>query len=914
MILRAITLSGWRCYLNEITVGEFNDRLNVVCGPNGIGKSTLFEALRRALMDSHAVTGQDIQAIRPWGRSLPPRVSVSFLHEGVHYRVTKQFLDDAFALLERKENGIFRRLAEGRHADEQVRRILSKNPPGRGLSQPRNWGLAQVLWAPQGELKFSDLSGDVITDIRNLLGVQVTDIAAGPIEKKILYLYERYFTQQGKVKTGKAAPPLAQMQASLDNVRQRRAEALEMLQRYEATSRRVEELGHRHRQLQLEIAELTQHVTEARREAETYRKLMADQENIRRDLEKTEAQYKQLNQHIRLIQSTQNEIRLKKEELKSLGTEEALKATELGERETRLTEARQHLDAVRKAGDAVEKAEHEAELARSYRELRDRQATVERRIDAIRSAEQSLDAARKERLALLAPNRKTLNAVRKAIGARDEARLLLEASLIRLEITPSANGVLEVTHGEPTGPSPLSDGKPFIVQGAPEVVAEIQGVARIRASGPTGDIETHRRAIRKQEQKIDDFTQPFGTADLVNLEGLVERAESLDRRLEEARKFLEMLQEEKDRDCLMKDQVELGARISNIEKEYPAWQALLPDYKALKVKAGDVKATHAMGLNDAALSWEQAHSAFAAAREQLRSIAEKAATTRIALQKSELQLEDLSRDGESLQDRQRALEKSLIDRDAGKTLLKRVDAELARFPNDCAVALANLEKNLQALQDASLKARDEERKALGTLETLADQGHYSALSQAEEEIAQLEETIRRENLKMEVVKLLFTTVSQCKTEAVMSVLKPVEEAAGRNLMRIAGRGLGRVSVGEGFVPCAVCPELSETPVDPINLSGGEQEQLYMVTRLALAEVLARDERQMAVFDDVLTATDTGRLARVMTLLEEAAEKLQLLILTCHPERYRALSGAAFFDLQQISNQKSKMEQTTNGHE
>jgi len=55
MILQSITLSGWRCFLEEITVGPFSDRLNVISGSNGIGKSTLFEALRRALMDSYLV-------------------------------------------------------------------------------------------------------------------------------------------------------------------------------------------------------------------------------------------------------------------------------------------------------------------------------------------------------------------------------------------------------------------------------------------------------------------------------------------------------------------------------------------------------------------------------------------------------------------------------------------------------------------------------------------------------------------------------------------------------------------------------------------------------------------------------------------------------------------------------------------
>jgi uncharacterized protein YhaN len=69
--------------------------------------------------------------------------------------------------------------------------------------------------------------------------------------------------------------------------------------------------------------------------------------------------------------------------------------------------------------------------------------------------------------------------------------------------------------------------------------------------------------------------------------------------------------------------------------------------------------------------------------------------------------------------------------------------------------------------------------------------------------------------------------------------------------------------------------------------------------LALAEILGKDERQMVVLDDVLTATDAGRLARVMGVLEDATQQLQILILTCHPERYRTLKNTQFFDLEAL---------------
>ena len=100
-------------------------------------------------------------------------------------------------------------------------------------------------------------------------------------------------------------------------------------------------------------------------------------------------------------------------------------------------------------------------------------------------------------------------------------------------------------------------------------------------------------------------------------------------------------------------------------------------------------------------------------------------------------------------------------------------------------------------------------------------------------------------------------------------------------------------------PIGVIPEALGKPVEIDNISGGEQEQLYLATRLALADVLTRDERQLVVLDDVLTSTDAERLARVMVILEEAAQRLQILVLTCHPERYRGLKEASFFDLEAV---------------
>lgn len=83
---------------------------------------------------------------------------------------------------------------------------------------------------------------------------------------------------------------------------------------------------------------------------------------------------------------------------------------------------------------------------------------------------------------------------------------------------------------------------------------------------------------------------------------------------------------------------------------------------------------------------------------------------------------------------------------------------------------------------------------------------------------------------------------------VASVSAPVERSASRMLSRVVGPRLGQLKLTGDFVPEAVSPEIATDPVPLHNLSGGEQEQLYLVARLALTDVLAKNERQLVVLD------------------------------------------------------------------
>jgi len=243
--------------------------------------------------------------------------------------------------------------------------------------------------------------------------------------------------------------------------------------------------------------------------------------------------------------------------------------------------------------------------------------------------------------------------------------------------------------------------------------------------------------------------------------------------------------------------------------------------------------------------------------------------------------------------------------DAAKAALEEAEKELAHYPDDPRLLVEKLERQIQAVGLQASNALEQQKLEEGRLQQLALEGPYSALSQVEEAMAGLRRQIEAEELRLNAVRLLWETVVDCRSRVLAGIRRPVEESATRILQRIAGTRLGGVQLADRFQPQAVRPRIATKEIDLIELSGGEKEQVHLAVRLALAEVLAGDDRRFIVLDDILTATDTGRLARILSIIEEAAQRLQLFVLTCHPERYRGMGEAHFFDLEEIVSRGNK---------
>lgn len=214
-------------------------------------------------------------------------------------------------------------------------------------------------------------------------------------------------------------------------------------------------------------------------------------------------------------------------------------------------------------------------------------------------------------------------------------------------------------------------------------------------------------------------------------------------------------------------------------------------------------------------------------------------------------------------------------RDAGLKLLGH--------PAPATEPAETLRRRRNELAERLKQMQEEAAELKGAIEEGIGDGLYGEISATEERLSN-QETHRNVQLRRaQAAKLLRETLSLAKSELAEGLPEKLAEQATVYYRQIAGPAAPALVLNRHWHPeSAVVPDAA--PVFS-ELSGGEMEQVLFATRLALARYLSSGEQQLAVFDDSLLATDDARLAKVRNILESVAETMQVLVLTCHPEKW-----------------------------
>jgi len=419
MILRSIAVDGIACFADRFEINDLSDGLNIIYGPNGAGKSTLMTAIARALFDSHRVGGARIKELVPWGRKLSPTVALRFEHEANRYRIEKTFVTEAAATLSRWEDGRYVSLARGADADNMVREMMQATAPSRGASDVSNWGISQILFAPQHRMALPELSGNIAQRIRQSFTEQVTGDQGSDIADRIAAEYNIVFTTAGKYKTGKNAPPLADLTSQRDTLIARRDELVDLLATYERCSGDIVDLEETVKLHERQLESIDAQRRQAVGQADRYRELITKRDQEAANVEAVEGKFKLLTQQIEQLSKERTEAAQCAKRIDQLKQQQEINDADVKHRSEALKKSCSSLAELEKRKTEIIEQTNKSEAASRLTGEKQNIQRLDRDLERIETAVDQRDSARRRRSETVDPTANEIRAIRAAMRDLD---------------------------------------------------------------------------------------------------------------------------------------------------------------------------------------------------------------------------------------------------------------------------------------------------------------------------------------------------------------------------------------------------------------------------------------------------------------------------------------------------------------
>jgi len=882
MHFKSIRVERFRQLRDGVDLPHLEPRLNVIAGRNETGKSTLLQAMRAALFNRY--TSRVGEQLRPYGATVSPKVHLVFDLDGTEYRLTKVFSRrrEGTATLEADDGHRW----EGPAAEDQLAELLGFAYASRGGSRPKHQGLAGLLWVEQATayapVTLTNRSRQRIhqvfeQDMRELLGGDRGEA----LHHRIETLWGEYFDSRRKPRgdyriLGEREAELRERLQAIRGELAAYENKVDRLERQQAELRAYREDG------ALDKAEVRLRSAQAAAErvTELQARVRAGEEQLGRAQAERDAAKQAWEDHTKLIgeyREARQAAATAEQAVREKETESVQRNTQLAQLRTRLAE----LESRKQDREAEQRLVRDLE---TLERLEAEHTGLETQLTEARAADAEQRRCTAEQEAIRV-TKAAVAKLKKIERTRDLAAERLGAAATRIQhrLEPGA----EVRLGEK---ALAGDGSVRLTR---PTELRVPGIGQLLITPGGEDLDRLQHQVKQADRQLAQGLAKAGTTDVAAAEAELRHAQELAGQADRQTAILQALAPEGL--PALADQLsagdarreelrrKLGDKTDRIDPSAPTGD-LEQEVKSLRDQVS--------ALTGEVRDQEQLAQELREALAGLR--AEKISAKRLAQRReAELAQARVEAPDAWLQE-SRDRTKHQVDA-KGRQLEAAVRALAAENPETVALEVERSQHARddlrQELDQLALDVRDLkiELRALGqkglaeaAASVAADHGFVALQREQSERQARALDLLQR--TLADALRGTKQTVARPITDRLLPYLRQLipdtTPMVDENLILT---GIRRSGVAEVFA----------------DLSIGTREQLAVLVRLAYADLLsAAGVPVTVVLDDALVNSDAERRERMLAILYQAAQRYQILLLTCHGQEYRD-SGGTFIRLEEL---------------
>ena len=867
-ILR-LSLENWRGVdSREVTL---SDGVTVIEGPNEIGKSTIVEAIRLLFSELDSSKKQAVKSIKPVDQDVGSTIEAEIKSGSYQFVYSKTFNKSNKTSLNILAPA--KKQLTGREAHEQAEQILGSTV---------DMALWEALLVDQGEKV-------ALANIRDSAGLaKALDEAAGSStsggEDTGLYAavqaeYESYFTlKTGKSKFSAEENAFEKAQIAFDAAKKAVLDVEEDSQSHDRCADEVRRLRSNLPDLKVRMDE---HETQwnaiksLKEKLDAKQKELASAEAMQKAATDAETDRLMLVEEIGVTEKHQQDaaenqepLRLKAETLKGQSKKAQLVITDLKKKRI----------AAREALDLAQSDERHLINLEALADERNRLEQLKKLSTQMKSALKTVGSIK--------INDSALEEFREAERALDIASSKRDAVATTVSVTAEKD--LDFEFDGDTVSLSNSDVETRVLTS--ELRIRLPGIATVELS-PSKSVADVQEDVADAQAMFTELQSRFGVNDL-------KEAVAANERRMTAQRELDRLKEREAGILKGASQEEIEQLITSYQSDCDAYAEIRQSSNELPTNASDAsrsvhEAKELLGSCENALeaTREKAdalQSEFAQVDGELRIAQHEMAGVEAALNEKRERLNK----ARSTEADEVLAERAMKARSAVKKLEDETGAIQTSFTESSPESVEELLSNAKDVYErANTNLRQEEQNLAVLVDRLQQaqaDGRFEAMEAAQRKLEHCDDTLKSTRRRAAAVQLLWNTINEYRDAARQAYVMPLKEAIERLGKIVFGAGF-EVEIDDDWSLISRTLYGKTLPFD--DLSVGAKEQLGILTRLAAAQIVAKQGGVPLIIDDALGFSDPSRLEKMGAAIAAAGRQSQIVILTCTPGRFMHVGSA-----------------------